>query len=245
MADERVEVKIHDLSENVTDAEILSYLQQHGDVFSIKEAVWGKNYAGKGIPSGIRVVQMKFKKHIESYVTIKSEQTLISYNSQPASCRYCTLPLHTGRSCTENKKLLAKTTISNSIAQIVTPSPPSTSASKEAGNKLNQQQKLQQQPHGKRGAYHIDTTAEERSPPPKRKDDRIEPTTEPQITQNEFSTDDDDDNVVETNATDEEEPDCDDTERWINWLMNKHKKKNRKAEINCRNEIANKHTRPE
>lgn len=233
MADERVEVKVHDLSENVTDAEISSYLEQYGEVFNIKEAVWGKNYDGKGIPSGIRVVQMKLKKHIKSYVTISSEQTYISYKSQPASCRHCTLLLHTGRSCTENKKLLAQTTSSNAETSV------KSNSKNEAGNILIQQQKLQQQPHCKRAANQIDTTAEDRSPPSKRKDDKIVNIAEPEIVQTEFSTDDDDDvddngNAMETNDTDEEEPDPRDSEQWINWLLKQRKKKNRKHVLNCK-----------
>ncbi|XP_039442878.1 uncharacterized protein LOC120423235 [Culex pipiens pallens] len=55
MDDSTVEVKVHDLSENVRDEELIGFLRHYGDVHCIKELVWGGNFAYKGISSGIRV----------------------------------------------------------------------------------------------------------------------------------------------------------------------------------------------
>ena len=52
MDDGGVEVKIHDLSENIRNEEIAAYLKQYGDVLSVRDVVWGESFAFKGIPSG-------------------------------------------------------------------------------------------------------------------------------------------------------------------------------------------------
>ncbi|KAL9699892.1 hypothetical protein quinque_003333 [Culex quinquefasciatus] len=98
MVDGGVEVKLHDLSENVTNEEIVAFLQHYGDVLSIKETSWGSNYTFHGVSSGIRVAKMILRRHIKSFVTIQNESTLISYKNQPETCRHCTLIQHIGMS---------------------------------------------------------------------------------------------------------------------------------------------------
>lgn len=44
MDDGGIEVKIHDLSENVTSDQIREFLQHYGDVISIRELLWGDNF---------------------------------------------------------------------------------------------------------------------------------------------------------------------------------------------------------
>ncbi|KAL9698870.1 hypothetical protein quinque_002311 [Culex quinquefasciatus] len=106
MEDGGVEVKIHDLSENVTSEEIVAFLRNYGDVLNIREVPWGESFPLRGMPSGIRVAKMVLRRHIKSFVTIQSEQTLISYRGQPQTCKHCTLTQHVGISCVENKKIL-------------------------------------------------------------------------------------------------------------------------------------------
>lgn len=108
MEDGGVEVKLHDLSENIRNEEIVAFLKQYGEVIAIKDQVWGDNYPLKGIPTGVRVVKMVLRRHIKSFVTIQSEQTLVTYRNQPHTCRHCTNPSHPGSTCVENKKLLAQ-----------------------------------------------------------------------------------------------------------------------------------------
>lgn len=108
MDDGGVEVKIHDLSENVRNEDIVTFLKQYGDVVSIKEQVWGENFAFKGVSSGVRVAKVILRRHIKSFVTISDEETLISYRNQPQFCRHCTNPSHPGSTCVENKKLLGQ-----------------------------------------------------------------------------------------------------------------------------------------
>lgn len=75
MDDGGVEVKIHDLSENVSNAEIDAFLRQYGEVVSIREMIWGPNFAFKGVSSGVKIAKMILRRHIKSFVTIQGEQT--------------------------------------------------------------------------------------------------------------------------------------------------------------------------
>lgn len=108
MDDSTVEVKVHDLSENVRDEELIGFLRHYGDVHCIKELVWGENFAYKGISSGIRVVRMTLRKHIQSFVTVQQEKTLVTYRGQPQTCRHCSRLSHPGITCTDNKKLVGQ-----------------------------------------------------------------------------------------------------------------------------------------
>ncbi|KAL9705293.1 hypothetical protein quinque_008811 [Culex quinquefasciatus] len=108
MEDGGVEVKIHDLSENVTNDDIVAFLRHFGDGLSIREVSWGEGFPLRGMSSGIRVAKMILRRHIKSFATILGESTLISYRGQPMTCRHCTLTQHIGMSCVENKKLLGQ-----------------------------------------------------------------------------------------------------------------------------------------
>ena len=108
MEDGGVEVKIHDLSENVTNDDIVAFLRNYGDVLSIREVSWGESFPLRGMSSGIRIAKMILHRHIKSFATILGENTLISYRGQPMTCRHCTQTQHIGMSCVENKKLLGQ-----------------------------------------------------------------------------------------------------------------------------------------
>lgn len=108
MDDGGVEVKIHDLSENVSNAEIDAFLRQYGEVVSIREMIWGPNFAFKGVSSGVKIAKMILRRHIKSFVTIQGEQTLISYKNQPQTCKHCMELSHPGSTCVQNKKLLGQ-----------------------------------------------------------------------------------------------------------------------------------------
>lgn len=108
MDDGGVEIKIHDLSENVTKEEIVAALRQYGDVLSTKELCWSENFVGKGTASGVWVVKMDLRRHIKSFITIQGEQTLVTYRNQPQTCRHCMNLSHPGSTCVENKKLLGQ-----------------------------------------------------------------------------------------------------------------------------------------
>lgn len=98
------EVKVHDLSECVSNEDIAVYLRHFGDVHEVKELSWGPSFPYQNVSSGVRVAVMTLRCHIRSFVTIQGQETLITYRNQPASCKHCTQPLHPGSTCVQNKK---------------------------------------------------------------------------------------------------------------------------------------------
>lgn len=120
LEDGAVEVKLHDLSEDVSDGKIVEYLRAYGDVISIRELMWDERYTFGGIPTGVREVKMMVKENIPSYVTIDGEITALSYYGQQQTCRHCSEFVHNGISCVQNKKLLVqKLNADQSYAKVV------------------------------------------------------------------------------------------------------------------------------
>lgn len=120
MEDGAKEVKLYDLSENVSDDEIAKFLQAYGDVLSIsEELIWGEKYRFGRISSGVRIVRMMVKQNIPSNVIIDGELTSVSYYGQRHTCRHCGEYGHSGISCVQNKKLLIqKMTADKSYASV-------------------------------------------------------------------------------------------------------------------------------
>lgn len=108
MEDGAVDVKLYNLSEDVTNDKITKFLSAYGDTLSIREELWDEKHFFAGLPTGVRIVRMIVKKNIPSYVTIDGEATLVSFFGQQHSCRYCNEPAHNGISCVQNKKLLVQ-----------------------------------------------------------------------------------------------------------------------------------------
>lgn len=108
MEDGAVDVKLFDLSEDVSDREITSFLSEYGDVFSIRELMWDSKYMFDGYPTGVRVVRMIVKKNIPSTIIIDGEATCVQYNGQQHTCKHCSEVIHNGISCIQNKKLLVQ-----------------------------------------------------------------------------------------------------------------------------------------
>lgn len=108
MEDGAVEVRLHDLSEDVSDESIMDYMSQYGQVLAIEELAWSDKYAFDEIPSGIRLVKMILKHPIKSYVTVEGETTYVTYFGQKHTCRHCHEYIHSGIPCTQNKKLLVQ-----------------------------------------------------------------------------------------------------------------------------------------
>lgn len=129
MEDGAKEVKLYDLSENVTDDEIVKFLLLYGDVLSVsEEMMWGEKYRFGQTSSGVRIVRMMVKKNIPSNVIIDGELTAVSYHRQRQTCRHCGEFGHSGISCVQNKKLLIqKLTAEKSYASVIdtgiTPTP--------------------------------------------------------------------------------------------------------------------------
>lgn len=108
MEDGAVEVRLFNLSEDVSNAKITKFLAAYGEVLSIREEVWDEKHLFAGLPTGVRVARMVVKRNIASYVTIDSETTHLAYYGQQQTCKYCSEFAHNGVSCVQNKKLLVQ-----------------------------------------------------------------------------------------------------------------------------------------
>lgn len=106
LEDGAVEVKLFDLSEDVSRQKIEEFLSAYGDVLKAYEQVWENNFEFAGVSTGLWVVRMMVKKNIPSYVTIDGEITYVQYFGQHQTCRHCGEFVHNGASCVQNKKLL-------------------------------------------------------------------------------------------------------------------------------------------
>lgn len=113
LQDGSVEVKLTDLSEDITNEQIADFLGAYGEVLSITEQVWDSKYRFAGLPNGVRIVRMMVKRNIASYVTIDGQTTNVLYFGQLQTCRYCSEFVHNGISCVQNKKLLVQKTYAN------------------------------------------------------------------------------------------------------------------------------------
>lgn len=116
MEDGAVEVKLFNLSEDVTTDKITKFLDAYGEVLAIREEFWDEKHLFAGLPSGVRVARMVVRKNIASYVTIDSEMTHVAYYGQHQTCKYCSEYVHNGVSCVQNKKLLVQKLATNSVS---------------------------------------------------------------------------------------------------------------------------------
>lgn len=106
MEDGSVEVKMYDLTENITKQQIEEFLSAYGEVLKTYEEKWGEKYRFPGKPTGVWIARMLVRENIPSYVTVDGELTYVSYYGQHQTCRYCEELVHSGASCVQNKKLL-------------------------------------------------------------------------------------------------------------------------------------------
>lgn len=150
MEDGAVEVRIFNLSEDVTNDKIIKFLSAYGEPHSIREELWDDSHLFSGLPTGVRIVRMTVKKNIPSYVTIDGERTNLAYYGQQHTCKYCSEFVHNGVSCVQNKKLLVQKLAANntSYADVTKnptiprpkPAPSKTSMPKPLAPKPSQQQ---------------------------------------------------------------------------------------------------------
>lgn len=106
LEDGAVEVKLFDLSEDVSKQKIEEFLSAYGEVLKASEQIWESKYEFSGVATGLWVVRMMVKVNIPSYVTIDGEVTYVQYFGQHQTCRHCEDFVHNGASCVQNKKLL-------------------------------------------------------------------------------------------------------------------------------------------
>lgn len=181
MEDGAVEVKMFDLSEDVSDEAITKFLSAYGDVISVREQMCGNDqqFTFPSISTGVRIAKMVVKHNIPSWVFVEGESTFLSYFGQRQTCRHCREFIHIGASCVQNKKLLVQKSYADATKQPApmptntTAKPPqgpkptlpnqSTSASGYPPSKKSKQQK-QQQPMPALATKPIDAQSESHFP---------------------------------------------------------------------------------
>ncbi|KAL9705541.1 hypothetical protein quinque_009059 [Culex quinquefasciatus] len=80
MEDGAVDVKLFDLSDEVSDDEIIEFLSDYGEVLSVRDLYWEDKYFFRAIPTGVRVVKMFVERNIDSYEVENEQLTLPGYN---------------------------------------------------------------------------------------------------------------------------------------------------------------------
>lgn len=96
---EAVTVRVHDLPPSVPHATVGDFMMKYGEVFSIQSERWKHYFAG--IPNGVRVLQMRIKHPIPSYLTIANEVCYVEHPNQIRTCRRCSKPAHPKQRCME------------------------------------------------------------------------------------------------------------------------------------------------
>ena len=119
MEDGAVEVRLFDLSSDVSNEHIAEFLSEFGEILSIRDLLWDERSLFGGVKTGVRIARMVVKKNIPSLVTIGGEDTAVSYKGQRQTCLHCQEFVHVGIPCVQNKKLLAqKLTADQSYANV-------------------------------------------------------------------------------------------------------------------------------
>ena len=108
MEDGAVDVRLHDLPEEITNDQVKAFLSTYGEILSICELVWEEKYELAGLKTGIREVKMILKQQIKSFISIEGQNTYVTYIGQQTTCRHCGEYSHSGIPCTQNKKLLVQ-----------------------------------------------------------------------------------------------------------------------------------------
>lgn len=124
-ADGATEAKIHDLPPYMPTQIIAQHLAEFGEILSITDELWKEHFPG--VPTGTRIVRMRIRKPIPSYVNIGEEVGYVRYRNQRPTCRHCSRYLHVGQKCSDVKKAITGSVNSRlTLADIVSGVNPST-----------------------------------------------------------------------------------------------------------------------
>jgi len=88
----------------VKEHSIKECLSKYGDIMSIKDELWAAVYRYK-VYNGIRIVEIKLKRHFPSHLAIAGSAALISYEGQPQTCYRCNETGHQQIDCPRKKSL--------------------------------------------------------------------------------------------------------------------------------------------
>jgi hypothetical protein len=91
-------VRVANLPPEMADGILKMALGTYGDVREMQAETWSNAYRYP-VPNGIRVVVMTLVQHIPSHLVVAGHRTLISYESQPATCYGCNETGHLYTAC--------------------------------------------------------------------------------------------------------------------------------------------------
>jgi len=97
-------IRIAGLPPEVKEATICESLNKYGETVNIRNETWAAAYRYK-VSNGIRVVELKLKKHLPSYMSIAGNDVQVSYVGQPPTCFRCNEPRHVQVECPRRKRL--------------------------------------------------------------------------------------------------------------------------------------------
>ncbi|KAL9695560.1 hypothetical protein quinque_014845 [Culex quinquefasciatus] len=106
MEDGAVDVRLHDLPEEITNDQVKKFMSAYGEILSVRELVWEEKYELTGLKTGVREVKMILKHQIKSFISIEGQHTYVTYIGQQTTCRHCGEIQSQWHPCTQNKKLL-------------------------------------------------------------------------------------------------------------------------------------------
>lgn len=101
------DVKLHHLPPRMPTEWITEYMERYGSVISITEQKC-KSSRFPEASSGVKVIRLQLRRAIPSYISIRGYSTYVTYINQEPTCRHCGNILHRGRSCADNRLLLAE-----------------------------------------------------------------------------------------------------------------------------------------
>lgn len=124
LEDGAVDVKVYDLSEDVTNLDLYDFLSKYGEVRGIREEKLAEDQEFAGAFTGVRIARMVVRQNIDSWITINGELTQLTYFGQRQTCRHCRDFLHIGATCVQNKKLTVQKSYADAAKQPAKPNLP-------------------------------------------------------------------------------------------------------------------------
>lgn len=100
------DIKLHHLPPRMPAEWIIKHMSHFGNVISINEQKC-KSSRFPNASSGVKIVRLQIQRTIPSYISIPGYSTYVTYNNQVHTCRHCGNIMHRGRSCAENRAVLA------------------------------------------------------------------------------------------------------------------------------------------
>ena len=143
-------LRITRLPPEITESDVRAYMTQYGEVKSVRDELWNSAYRYK-VFNGVRIADMKLKKHIPSHLNILGYDALIAYDGQPQTCYRCNEVGHQRQECPRGKRVAATThtqpvktwaDIVSSRIQAHSPDIPTVQNPPSSGNKTKRQHAL-------------------------------------------------------------------------------------------------------